>query len=647
MNIKMGVIVGSLEATIGNIMVVTGDIVKKNQALLQYEAKKGSFTLKAPVDGTILEILCESGDTIKKDDLLFNIEEKKEEKEVVSESTNIKQLFMSIIPGAKEALVGKIISNYGDIIKIDDELFHYETKKGTRAYKSTIAGKVSVKHVNEGQRIEKDTLLFDIIQQIEVKEDTIEEKFEEEQILETDLLIVGAGPGGYVAALHAAKSGKKVLLIEKEALGGTCLNVGCIPTKALVKSSEVHHSALHSEVFGIEIDKSAIKPNMNKIIDHKNNVVQQLVSGIEGLLKSNDITVIKGTGSFTKENNVVVVANGIKSIIHATDIIIATGSKISTVPIPGLDLPFVLNSTTALCCRELPKSIAIVGGGVIGMEFAFIYNNLGVEVTVIEYMDHLLAMLDIDESQEIKHLAIDKGIKIYNNSKVLEVSSDVQNKAIVSFEKRGTKRLLVVDKVLVAIGRQPNLEGLNLEATDIEMDPKRRGIKVDSTMKTSIDHIYAIGDVTNIIQLAHVASHQGIVAVDNICGIKTDMTYDAVPNVIFTSPEIATVGVTETYCKEQKISYNLSKFYYQGNGKAITMEETSGYIKLIENADSKLLIGAAIIGADASNLISTLTLAIQNKLTTAQIRSTIFPHPTTSEVIHEGALGLGLGYLHQ
>ena len=645
MNIKMGVIVGSLEAKIGIIKVATGDKVEKDQALLQYEAKKGSFTLKAPVDGIVTEVYCEDGDIIKKDDLLFHIEETKEE--IIAESTNIKKVLMGIIPGAKEATVGKINVSCGETVEIGDELFQYETKKGSRGFKAPFPGKVLKKYVNEGQRIEKDVHVFDFIQLVEKKESIAKDIYYSEKDLAADLLIVGAGPGGYVAALYAAKQGKKVVLIEKESLGGTCLNVGCIPTKALVKSSEVHHSALHSETFGIMIDKAAIKPNMNEIINHKNSVVERLVGGVEGLMNTNGVKVIKGSGSFVSATELEVISEKVKYTIHATDIIVATGSKITTVPIPGLDLPFVLNSTTALSHRSLPKSIAIVGGGVIGMEFAFLYNNLGVEVTVIEFMDRLLTMLDKEESEEIKHLAIDKGIKVYNNSKVLEVSCDVHDKAIVTFEKRGNKKLLVVDNVLVAIGRQPNLEGLNLEVTGVEMDPKRRGIKVDSTMKTNVDHIYAIGDVTNIIQLAHVASHQGIVAVDNIIGEKKDMHYNAVPNVIFTSPEIATVGVSETHCVEQNIPFKSSKFYYQSNGKALTMEETSGYIKLIESADTNELIGAAIIGADASNLISTLTLAIQNKLTSGQIRETIFPHPTTSEVIHEGAMGLGIGTLHQ
>lgn len=645
MNINMGVIVGAKEATIGKVLVDENSKVVIDQELLTYESKKGSYTLKSPMNGIISKVLFSDGDIIKKDDLLFVIDEEKDV--VIEKSKNVNTIQMTAIVGAKEATVGCINVTCGQQIKKDDELFQFETKKGNRAFKASIEGQITKIYISEGQRIEKDFNLFDIKEVSSKIEEPSNDKIVDIKNITTDLLIIGAGPGGYVAAIYAAKNGKKVTLLEKEYLGGTCLNVGCIPTKALVKSSEVCHSANTSEKFGIKIDKSAIKVDMNEVINHKNDVVERLVGGIEGLLVSNNITLIRGMGKFISKSEVEVIEKDSKTMIKATDIIIATGSKISSIPIPGLNLPFVLNSTSALSLKQLPKSIAIVGGGVIGMEFAFLYHNLGVEVTVIEYMDRLLTMIDKDMSDYIKSIAINKGIKVYNDSKVLELSCDVHNKAIVTFEHKDNKKHLVSDKVLMAIGRQPNLEGLNLEAARIEMDTKRRGIKVDSSMRTNQNNIYAVGDVTNIIQLAHVASHQGLVAVDNILGKNKKMDYSAVPNVIFTSPEIASVGTNEDTCKKENIEYKVSTFYYTGNGKAITMEETDGYVKIIENTKTLQIIGASIIGADASNLISTLALAIQNKLTSEQIRETIFPHPTTSEVLHEAAMGLGIGTLHQ
>jgi dihydrolipoamide dehydrogenase len=644
MDIKMGTIVGSKDAVIGNIPVSVGDVVEKDQVLLQYEIKKGSFSVKSPLSGIISKIYFSDGDTIHKDDILFDIEEAKEA--VVAKSTNVTPVLMSAIVGAKEATVGTFAIKCGDDVHVGDELFQYETKKGNRPFKSTFDGQIVKILVDEGSRIERDTHLFDV-KEVSIKEEVTVKETTNTKEHNTDIVIIGGGPGGYVSAIYAAKHGKKVILVEKESLGGTCLNVGCIPTKALVKSSEVCHSAKHSEQFGIEIDKSAIKVNMDEVINHKNSVVDRLVGGVEGLMNANKVTVLKGQASFNSKTEVSVLEGETEHIIKATDIIIATGSKISSVPIPGLNLPFVLNSTTALNLRELPESIAIVGGGVIGMEFAFLYNNLGVEVTVIEYMDRLLAMLDKEESDEIKRIALDQGIKVYTESKVLEVNCEVRDKAVVTFDNKGDKKLLVAEKVLVAIGRQPNMDGLNLDATGVVMDPKRRGIKVNGKMQTNVEHIYAIGDVTNIIQLAHVASHQGIVAVDNIIGHSKEMDYTAVPNVIFTSPEIASVGLSEKACIEQNIEYKIGRFDYSGNGKAITMEETEGYIKLIEDVKNNRLVGATIIGADASTLISSVTIAIQNKLTSEQIRETIFPHPTTTEVIHEAAMGLGIGTLHQ
>ena len=296
---------------------------------------------------------------------------------------------------------------------------------------------------------------------------------------------------------------------------------------------------------------------------------------------------------------------------------------------------------------KLPKSIAIIGGGVIGMEFAFIYRNFGVDVHVIEFMDRLLTMVDSDVSKEIQDIAMEEKIKIHTNSKVTKIDISVDGMAVITYEDKDGEHLLVSDKVLVAIGREPNLDGLSIENSGVLLNSNGKGIQVDETMHTSIEHIYAIGDVTNIIQLAHVASHQGIVAVDNILGRQKAMDYSAVPNVIFTSPEIASVGIGEDNAKDSEMDIAVSKFSFSGNGKALTMNEPRGFIKLIKDNRTGKIIGGSIIGADASSLISSLTLAIANGLTEKEITETIFPHPTTGEVIHEAAMDFGLGALHQ
>ena len=463
--------------------------------------------------------------------------------------------------------------------------------------------------------------------------------------IQTDLLIIGAGPGGYVAAIYAAKNGLDVTLVEKSRLGGTCLNIGCIPTKTLVKSSEVSQNIRNAEEFGIEIDGN-ISVNMNKVIERKDNVAERLVSGIEYLMKKNKIRVISGNASFT-DKNIVNVLGDDNYTIYGRDIIIATGSKISNINIPGIDLPFVLNSTTALSSTELPGSITIIGGGVIGMEFAFIYSNFGVNVNVIEFLDRTLTMVDKDISREIQRVAKRQKIKIHTSSKVTKIEGSEDGKAIITYEDKKGVHSLVSDKVLAAIGREPNLDGLNIENSNVKLNDNTRGIKVDNSMKTNIDNIYAIGDVTDIIQLAHVASHQGLVAVDNILNKDRKVDYLSVPNVIFTSPEIASVGLTEDKSKEEGLDITVSKIPFSGNGKALAMNETRGFVKLIKNNETGKIIGGSIIGPDASSLITILTIAIQNGLTEHEINNTIFPHPTTSEVIQEAAQDLGLGAIHK
>jgi dihydrolipoamide dehydrogenase len=556
---------------------------------------------------------------------------------------------MMAIPGGKMGTVGKIQVKVGDKVAAGDIVAQVETAKGNRPIKTTSTGIVSKILCEEGSQIASNAEMFDIDESgITNEPDETDNKSEAQRTskeINTDLLIIGAGPGGYVAAIYAAKNGLKVTLVEKSELGGTCLNVGCIPTKALVKSSEISHNVRNAALFGVQIDGN-ITVNMKQVIDRKDKVKGRLVSGIDFLMKKNEINVISGQASFVDGETVAVTGNE-NYIIKAKDIIVATGSIISKIAIPGIDLPFVMNSTTALSCTELPKSIAIIGGGVIGMEFAFIYKNFGVEVHVIEFMDRLLTMVDSDISKDIQDIAREENINVHTSSKVMKIQSSVDGKAVITYEDKDGEHLLVSDKVLVAIGREPNLEGLAIENSGVLLNNKGRGIQVDASMRTNIKHIYAIGDVTNIIQLAHVASHQGIVAVDNILNRQEEMDYSAVPNVIFTAPEIASVGMGEDEARVKGMNIAVSKFSFAGNGKALTMNEPRGFIKLVKNNETGKIIGGSIIGADASSLISSLTLAIANGFTEKEITKTIFPHPTTGEVIHEAALDFGIGALHQ
>lgn len=550
---------------------------------------------------------------------------------------------------SKTSKIGKINVQVGDEVKTNEILLQLETNKGNSPFKAKGNFKIEEIKVSEGDEVKVGDILFIVSGEIKTNNKPKVDYFGnmlkgKKEDVKADLLVIGGGPGGYVAALYAVKKGLNTVLVEREKLGGTCLNVGCIPTKALVKSSEVYKDTLLGEEFGFEIEN--IKVNMNKVIDRKDKIRENLVSGIDYLLSKNNVRVIKGDASFLDDKIIVAKRGKDEYKIEAKNIIVATGSKISKINIKGIDLPFVLNSKSALDNKNLPESITIIGGGVIGMEFAFIYSNFGVKVNVVEYMDRLLTMVDDDISEEIKNIAKLNGINIYTSSKVTKIEESENGDAIVFFENEGKEKYLISENVLVAIGREPNMDGLNIEKAGIELNERGKGIKVDNTLKTNVPGIYAVGDVNNKMQLAHVASHQGIIAVDNILSEDKEMKYDCVPNVIFTAPEIASVGLTERECIEKKINIKVSKFPFSANGKALTMGESRGFIKIIKDMDNNKIVGASLIGADASSLISTLTVIIKNNIKDKDIADTIFAHPTTGEVIHEAALGLSIGALH-
>ncbi len=379
---------------------------------------------------------------------------------------------------------------------------------------------------------------------------------------------------------------------------------------------------------------------MKKVITRKKDVVNQLVQGIKYLLDQNKVKVINGTGEILDKETVYVKNGNSETFINSKNIIIATGSKISKLPIPGLDLKNVINSDQALELNELPKQLVIIGGGVIGMEFAFIYANFGVDVTIIEYVNEVLAACDSDICHEINQIAESKGIKIYTGSKVEEIIKSENDQCIVAFNLNGERKYVTTDKVLVAVGREPSMDGINVEKLGIELNENARGIKVNDNMQTNIPNIYAIGDVTNRVLLAHVASHQGMVAVKNIFGEDCKMDYSAVPSVIFTDPEIAIVGIGEKQATNQGLEFKVGMFPFAANGKALTMGENAGFIKLISDKTTNKIIGGSIIGPHATDLIAEVTLAVKNQLTAEDIIETIHAHPTTAEVAHEAALAL-------
>ena len=466
------------------------------------------------------------------------------------------------------------------------------------------------------------------------------------QAYDKDIIIIGGGPGGYVAAIRASQLGAKVLLIEKDKLGGTCLNRGCIPTKALNRNAEILNILKNSGAFGINIDNYSV--DIAKMQERKNGIVSRLVSGVENLLKANKIDVLRAAASFIDKNTVrAYFPDGDTKQYTAKDIIIATGSIPSIPAIEGASDGGVYTSENILDFDRIPGSLGIIGGGVIGMELACIFNSLGTKVSVLEYLPNILGKTDSDITKRITVLFKRSGIGIDTSAKVKKIEK-ANERYTVYFEDKKGEKALAAEKVLIAAGREPNIDGLNLDAAGI--DYNKKGIKVDGHYKTNIENIYAIGDVNGKAMLAHAASHQGMHAVEHIMGFNETANV-VVPSCIFVFPEIASCGITEDEAKASGISYRTSKSMFGANGKALALGESDGFVKVISTDDKKnkgedIIIGVHIMGPHASDLIHEGALAISNKLSINAIKNTIHAHPTLSEAFYEAALGLNGKAIH-
>ncbi|NMB25513.1 MAG: dihydrolipoyl dehydrogenase [Firmicutes bacterium] len=465
---------------------------------------------------------------------------------------------------------------------------------------------------------------------------------------EFDIAIIGAGPGGYVAAIYGARLGARVALIEKDTEGGTCLNRGCIPTKALIRTTEIYKTLQEANRYGCLADN--VRVDYKRAVSRKDRVVGGLVKGVQSLLAKGGVTVLKGSGQLVDAHTIKVIQDGEETLVQAKNMIIATGSEPAQLPIPGATLDFVMDSTQALELEELPESLVIIGGGVIGMEFAFIFGRLGVKVTLIEYLDEVLALLDSDLTQDARRNLRMAGVKLHTGAKVTSMEASPEGGALVHFESVATGEAIPsvkADKVLMAVGRRPFLGDLGVEELGIEIQAKGGGIVVNDLMQTSIRHIYAIGDVTGGMMLAHVASHQAIVAINNIMGQEEHlMDYRAVPNAIFTDPEIATVGLSEKEAEAHGLEIRVGRFPFAGNGKALALGNSRGFVKLIADAETGILVGGGVVGPGATDLIAEITLAVQQGLTAEQVANTIHAHPTLPEAIMEAAWDIGSGALH-
>jgi len=443
-----------------------------------------------------------------------------------------------------------------------------------------------------------------------------------------DVVILGGGPGGYVAALRAAQLGAKTAIVEKDRLGGTCLVRGCIPTKALLQSSELYSLAKGGAEFGLVIDSIAFDWSVAQ--KRKTAVVDQLVKGVEGLLKAGGVTTFRGAGRLSGEGTVTVG----NDVIKAKDIVIATGSAISRIPLKGAE--HTIDSDQILELKDVPKRLAVIGGGVVGMEFAAMFAALGSKVTVLEMLPQVLPMVDADlVNVYTKHLA-GIGGAIHTNSKVAEVVK-AKGGLQVRFSEGGEGGAVDADQVLLAVGRSPYTEGLGAEEAGVKLERGR--VVVDAQLRTTATGVWAVGDVIGGIMLAHIASYEGICAVENIAGAgNRTPDYHAAPNCIYTDPEIAHVGLGEKEAKEKGLNIKIGKFPFAASGRALTLGQSEGFAKVIADAGSGKLLGAHIIGPRATDLIAEATLAIQNGLTMEQLDLTIHAHPTLPESLMEAAL---------
>ena len=448
-----------------------------------------------------------------------------------------------------------------------------------------------------------------------------------------DLVIVGGGPAGYVAAIRASQLGSKVILIEQDALGGTCLNRGCIPTKALLHSIDVLESVRKGKDYGVNVGEFSI--DFTKMMSRKNDVVNTLVSGVNYLMRSNAIEVIKGTGKVISSAEVAVDGEQ-QETVEATRIILATGSVSSTVPIPGVEGSGIITSNEALQLAEIPASLLIIGGGVIGVEFATIFAKLGTKVTIVEMLPQIIPTEDQELAVSLKRALERDGVRIFNNTQVNRIEDDSKGGKLISVVTGEEEQKLIAELVLVAVGRKPNIEGLGLESVGVKTERGR--IIVNDSMETSIPGIYAAGDAIGGILLAHVAFAEGEAAVENALGGKSVVDYKAVPRCIYTMPEVAAVGLTENQAKEKGLNLKAGKFPFAANPRALILGQPGGFIKILSDTDSGEIFGIHIFGPQATELIAEAALAMRMEMTVSEISSTIHAHPTLSEAMRETAL---------
>lgn len=453
-----------------------------------------------------------------------------------------------------------------------------------------------------------------------------------ENKIQYDVVVIGGGPGGYVAAIRAAQRGAKTALIEKDAIGGVCLNIGCIPTKCLSKSAWFFRDLEEAALLGVDIEKAVL--NMQSVVKRKDSVVAKLTGGVRSLLKKNGVRVVKGTASISGTNLVTVQETG--ETLEVDSIIIATGSVSALPPIEGIDCEGVVTSTELLNVQEVPRRLAIIGGGVIGVEFASIFGAFGTKVTIIEMLPRILPMMDEELSTAMEKELMKRGTEVQTGRRVTSIRKNSGSLTVITDAGE-----VEADLVLVSVGRKAVVPPSTVELKRL----KNGCIEVDDHLRTVVPNIYAIGDVNGIYQLAHVASKEGEVAADNACGHDERMDYKVVPSVVYGIPELAGVGLTEREARE-KGKCKVFKFAYAANGKALCQNESTGFVKVVASEPYNEILGVHMIGADAASLIAEACLAISLECTADELSKTIHAHPSLPEMLMEACEGIAFKAIH-
>jgi len=458
-------------------------------------------------------------------------------------------------------------------------------------------------------------------------------------------VVIGGGPGGYVCAIRLAQLGLKTACIDSRGtLGGTCLNIGCIPSKSLLNLSEKFHEAKNFSNLGIEV--SNVKLNLQKMMQNKEKAVSVLTKGVEFLFKKNKITYFKGIGSFKSTNKISILdSKKVENIIETEKTIISTGSEPLALPKVDFDEKTIVSSTGALSLKTVPKKMLVVGGGYIGLEMGSVWSRLGTEVHVVEFLDHITPGMDKEISKEFLKILQKQGIKFHLEVKVENIIKKKKRVVVTTSNKEGKKLDFDCDVVLIAVGRKPNTKNLNLEKIGINLDSKKR-IKVDKKYQTNIKNIFAIGDVIEGPMLAHKAEEEGISVAETIAGQAGHVNYDVIPGVVYTTPEVATVGKTEEQLKENQIAYKVGKFSFMANSRAKAINEAEGFVKILADSKTDKVLGVHMIGPHAGEMIAEMSLAMEFGASSEDIARTCHAHPTFSEAIKEAALAVDKRTIH-